>query len=113
MAYLKDLIDLPDQVRQGDFVLRLTEGLGNPDQTLENYVVTPELAKCFRQALDLVKSSLQSHSSKGAYLHGSFGSGKSHFMAVLNLMLANHPAIQKFARGAMESHLNIEPRNGS
>jgi hypothetical protein len=34
MAYLKDLIDLPDQVRQGDFVLRLTEGLGNPDQTL-------------------------------------------------------------------------------
>lgn len=34
MAYLKDLIDLPDQVRQGDFVLRLTEGLGNPEQTL-------------------------------------------------------------------------------
>ena len=97
MPFLKDLIDLPDQVRQGDFVLRLTEGLGNPEQTLENYVVTPELAKCFRQALDLVKSSLQSHSSKGAYLHGSFGSGKSHFMAVLNLMLANHPAIQKFA----------------
>ena len=96
MPFLKDLIDLPDQVRQGDFVLRLTEGLGNPEQTLENYVVTPELAKCFRQALDLVKSSLQSHSSKGAYLHGSFGSGKSHFMAVLNLMLANHPAIQRF-----------------
>ena len=50
MPYLKDLIDLPDQVRQGDFVLRLTEGLGHPEQTLENYVVTPELAKCFRQA---------------------------------------------------------------
>ncbi len=97
MPYLKDLIDLPDQVRQGDFVLRLTEGLGHPEQTLENYVVTPELAKCLRHALDLVKSSLQTHSSKGAYLHGSFGSGKSHFMAVLNLMLANHPAIQKFA----------------
>ncbi len=97
MPFLKDLIDLPDQVRQGDFVLRLTEGLGNPEQTLENYVVTPELAKCLRQALDLVKSSLQSHSSKGAYLHGSFGSGKSHFMAVLNLMLANHPAVQRFA----------------
>lgn len=96
MPYLKNLIDLPDQVRQGDFVLRLTEGLGHPEQTLENYVVTPELEKCLRQALDLVKSSLQSKSSKGAYLHGSFGSGKSHFMAVLNLMLANHPAIQKF-----------------
>lgn len=58
-------------MRQGDFVLRLTEGLGNPEQTLENYVVTPELAKCFRQALDLVKSSLQSHSSKGSHAHGT------------------------------------------
>lgn len=96
MPYLKDLIELPDQVRQGDFVLRLAEGLGHPEQTLSNYVVTPELGKCFDQALNIVKASLNSNSSKGAYLHGSFGSGKSHFMAVLNLMLANHPAIQNF-----------------
>ena len=28
-----------------------------------------------------------------AYLHGSFGSGKSHYMAVLSLMLGNHPDV--------------------
>jgi arylsulfatase len=33
---------------------------------------------------------VQTASSKAAYLHGSFGSGKSHFMAVLNLLLAGN-----------------------
>jgi predicted ATPase len=30
---------------------------------------------------------LEGRTSKAAYLHGSFGSGKSHFMAVLHLLL--------------------------
>lgn len=88
---LRDLIDLPENVRQGDFVLRLSEGITKPDETLKNYVVTPQLAKCFDQAIDLIKSSVQAKSSKGAYLHGSFGSGKSHFMAVLLLLLEGNP----------------------
>jgi predicted ATPase len=33
---------------------------------------------------------VQTGGSKAAYLHGSFGSGKSHFMAVLNLLLAGN-----------------------
>lgn len=90
--YLKDLIDLPAQVRQGDFVLRLSEGVQHAEQTLENYVVTPQLAGCFDRALGLIQASLQGGTSKGAYLHGSFGSGKSHFMAVLLLLLEHHPA---------------------
>jgi hypothetical protein len=43
--------------------------------------------KCFDQALKLVKSAIEGSSSKAAYLHGSFGSGKSHFMAILHLLL--------------------------
>jgi hypothetical protein len=50
-------------------------------------VVTAQLVVCFDQALSLIKSAVESNSSKGAYLHGSFGSGKSHFMAVLTLLL--------------------------
>lgn len=91
-TYLKDLIDLPEQVRQGDFVLRLTEGIQQPEQTLGNYVVTPQLAACFDRALGMIQASLQGKTSKGAYLHGSFGSGKSHFMAVLLLLLEHHDA---------------------
>jgi len=88
---LRDLIDLPEQVRQGDFVLRLSEGVTKPDETLRNYVVTDQLATCFDEALGLIQSAIQSRSSKGAYLHGSFGSGKSHFMAVLLLLLEGNP----------------------
>lgn len=88
---LRDLIDLPEQVRQGDFVLRLSEGVTKPAETLKDYVVTEQLAKCFDEALGLIQSAVQSKTSKGAYLHGSFGSGKSHFMAVLLLLLEGNP----------------------
>ncbi len=54
-------------------------------------MVTPQLVQCFDQALSLIRSAVEAGTSKGAYLHGSFGSGKSHFMAVLSLLLQNHP----------------------
>ncbi len=88
---LRDLIDLPENVRQGDFVLRLSEGVTKPEETLRNYVVTPQLATSFEQALNIIKAAVQAKTSKGAYLHGSFGSGKSHFMAVLLLLLQGDP----------------------
>ena len=89
--YLKDLIYIPEQVQSGDFVLNLSSGLQESaiTQTLHDYVVTPQLAACFEDALSFIKSTVESsqNRSKGAYLHGSFGSGKSHFMAVLHLLL--------------------------
>ena len=91
-TFIKDLIELPERVHGGDFVLKLTEGVERPDETLGPYVVTPELARNFDQALDFIKGAVQSSSSKAAYLHGSFGSGKSHFMAVLHLLLQQNPA---------------------
>ena len=88
MPTLRQIFDLPDQVRQGDFVLRLTAGVQAPAQTVHDYIATPQLVKCFDQALGVVKGAIDSRSSKGAYLHGSFGSGKSHFMAILSLLLS-------------------------
>jgi hypothetical protein len=89
-TYIKDIFDLPDRVHRGDFVLRLTEGLSRAEETVKDYVVTKQLAEAFDQALSLIRSSIDQRSSKAAYLHGSFGSGKSHFMAVLNLLLQNN-----------------------
>ena len=90
---IKDLIDLPERVQPGDFVLRLTEGVSDAaaDATLDAYVVTPEIQRNFGDALGVIKGALDSRSSKAGYLHGSFGSGKSHFMAVLFLLLRNNP----------------------
>ncbi len=84
---IKDLFDLPDKVQGGEFVLRLADGLQQPDETLKTYVVTPQLERNFDEALQLIKDALQKQSSRACYLNGSFGSGKSHFMAVLHLLL--------------------------
>lgn len=91
MTLIKDLIDIPERIQKGDFVLKLTEGVTRPEATLRDYVVTPELKDCFDNALTFIQSAIQSNSSKASYLHGSFGSGKSHFMAVLNLILEGIP----------------------
>ena len=87
MTLIRDLIEIPQQIHRDDFVLRLAEGVSRPSETLRTYVVTPQLADAFDRALGLIRDALASGSSKAAYLHGSFGSGKSHFMAVLHLLL--------------------------
>lgn len=91
---LSELLDLPDRVRKGDFVLNLAQGVTQPEKTLEHYVVTPQLATSFDDALDFVRSAVETASSKACYLHGSFGAGKSHFMAVLHLLLEHHPGVR-------------------
>jgi hypothetical protein len=90
MSLLRDLINIPERVHQGDFVLQLTKGITEPEQTLRDYVVTPQLVDAFSNALGFIEQAVQTGGSKAAYLHGSFGSGKSHFMAVLNLLLAGN-----------------------
>ena len=90
MPLLKDLIFIPERVHQGDFVLQLSKGVTEPEQTLRDYVVTPQLVDAFGNAMGFIQQAVQTGGSKAAYLHGSFGSGKSHFMAVLNLLLAGN-----------------------
>ena len=46
-TFIHELIDIPAQVQQGDFVLRLAEGVHRPDETLRDYVVTPALPAYF------------------------------------------------------------------
>lgn len=89
----KDLIEIPEQ--RSTFVLKLTEGLERAEETIANYVITPSLAEHFDDALRTIEKGLLSNKSQGAFLHGSFGSGKSHFMAMLSLLLqGNEAALQ-------------------
>ena len=91
---LRDVLDIPLQARAEDYVLRLTDSVDDAAvaQTVADYVVTDALAAAFDQALGLVAESIQSGISRGAFLTGSFGSGKSHFMAVLYALLRHNPA---------------------
>ncbi|MGI8447170.1 MAG: phage resistance protein [Streptosporangiaceae bacterium] len=87
---LRDLIDIPDRVHAGDFVLTLNKGV-TQESTVRDYVATPQLARCFDEALGLIQSSVEGRASRAAYLDGSFGSGKSHFMAMLHAILRGDP----------------------
>jgi hypothetical protein len=91
---IKDLITLPERVQPGDFVMRLSSGVTDAAaaQTLREYVITPELAVNFKDALGAIEGSVETGRSQAGYLHGSFGSGKSHFMAVLFLLLRGNTA---------------------
>ena len=90
---LKDVIDIPERAGAEDYVLRLTDsvGEGHVGRTLDAYVVTPALAESFDAALGLVADAVSAGVSRGAFLTGSFGSGKSHFMAVLHAILRHDP----------------------
>ncbi len=92
-ALLREVLDIPLQAGAEDYVLRLTDSI-EPDEvarTVDEYVVTPALAEAFDAALGLVAESLTSGVSRGAFLAGSFGSGKSHFMAILHALLRHDP----------------------
>jgi hypothetical protein len=92
---LREVIYIPERTSTSDFVLKLTEGVSDAEATLRDYVITERLVRNFDEALGLIQSALASGSSKAAYLHGSFGSGKSHFMAVLHALLRGEEAARR------------------
>ncbi|GGP13228.1 hypothetical protein LDL08_33055 [Nonomuraea glycinis] len=88
---LKDVIAIPEELSANDFVLKLSDGVSAVKATLASYVVTPQLASSFDEALSYIKGALEKGRSDAAFLHGSFGSGKSHFMSVLHAVLRHDP----------------------
>ena len=87
---LRDAISIPEAVHDADFVLQLHKAQDQPDQTLNDYVVTPGIAAAFHDGLELIRSAFENTSARGTFVHGSFGAGKSHFMAVLHLLLTGN-----------------------
>ncbi len=87
---LRELIEIKPTISQSDFVLTLSDAVKGEGavQAVQEYVPTERLLVNFDEALGLIKSALEGQTSKPAYLHGSFGAGKSHFMAVLYALLA-------------------------
>ncbi|WP_371588584.1 PglY protein [Streptomyces virginiae] len=90
--YLRDVLDLDKSVLAGSFKIELSGGFDEIAKRIDEYVVTPQLEQALRRALNIVQESVRDGSSNAAYLHGSFGSGKSHFMTVLHAILSNHSA---------------------
>ncbi|MEV6525736.1 hypothetical protein AB0M43_27680 [Longispora sp. NPDC051575] len=92
---LREFIDIPEHTSDSDLVLQLAQGVSDPDAALRDYVITNRLHKNFDEALQVISSSVAAGEAKAAYLHGSFGAGKSHFMAVLHALLEGREAARK------------------
>ncbi|MGW6057544.1 PglY protein [Streptomyces sp. NPDC055189] len=90
--FLRDVIDIKEDVHAGDFKVELTGGFTETDARVAEYVVTDQLNQAFGRALGMVRAAVRSGNSHAAYLHGSFGSGKSHFLTVLHAVLNNEPS---------------------
>lgn len=104
---LRDVIDIPERTGADDYVLRLTSSTDDDahiSATLGAYVLTDSLRENFIAALDLVANAIDNNTSRAAFLTGSFGSGKSHFMAVLYALLGNHPAARTAQYSALTGH---------
>lgn len=108
MSKLKDLIEIPERVGAGDYVFTLEEALADAEAVLDEYVVTEQIAGALDGALSFVRSTVEAGESRATYLHGSFGSGKSHFMAVLHMLLSGSPE----ARARDELQQVIGPHDG-
>lgn len=101
--FIGDLIEIPEAIHDGDLVFKVSEGTGGVDeekqaQAIRDYVVTPQLARNFDEALTTIKGALAKGQSRATYLNGSFGSGKSHFMAVLHAILRHDPVARGLPR---------------
>ncbi|WP_030506727.1 hypothetical protein [Microbispora rosea] len=84
---LRDVIDIPQRVDPGDLVMDITATFDATAQAVRDYVVTDQLYDKLDEALELIRTAVQTPQSMAAYLHGSFGSGKSHFMTILHAMV--------------------------
>lgn len=92
---LRDVLDIKEDTHAGDFKVALSQGFSDAAAgSVADYVVTEQLAKEFDKALRLVRGSVRKNTSYAAYLHGSFGAGKSHFLTVLHAVLNSDPSVR-------------------
>mgnify|MGYP007080587789 CR=1 FL=1 len=112
---LRDVITIPERAGAEDYVLRLSDSVGDgaAARTLDAYVVTPSIVEAFDAALGLTAAAITDHQSRGAYLDGSFGSGKSHFMAVLHALLRQEAAARGKADRWLKSCAETPPSSSS
>jgi hypothetical protein len=106
LMLLRDAIDIPKVLAASDFVIKLDAGVEQAQRTIDEYVVTDSLALSYGKALDYLAHALETSSDQGAFVHGSFGSGKSHFMAVLHLLINANPAARALPglQGVIATH---------
>src|SRR5882762_1366502 len=89
---ITDAFDLPrpEDIRAMGFVVKLRESDPGSDEVkrlVDDYAITPAVERELPGILDGMKQVFDRGEEYGRFIHGSFGSGKSHFMTMLSLLL--------------------------
>lgn len=101
---ISDIFDLPADVPACIVKIQDFDDPETLRQNVRDYVISDTVGQEMERLVErIVHSAVRQESGTGHYLHGSFGSGKSHFMAILGLVLQNnaavwekeHPAVQR------------------
>jgi hypothetical protein len=105
----------PEDIRAMGFVVKLRDADPGSDelkQLVDDYVITPAVEKELPRILDDMKQIFDRGEEYGRFIHGSFGSGKSHFMTMLSLLLeGTQPAWSKF-RSLLNAHRDAKQSKG-
>ena len=106
----------PEEIRAMGFVIKLRESDPNSDevkQLVNDYVITPAVEKEIPRILDDIKQIYDRREEYGRFIHGSFGSGKSHFMTMLSLLLECVPAAWQKFRPMLDTRRNAKANDGN
>jgi hypothetical protein len=106
----------PDEIRAMGFVIKLREldpNSAEVEQLARDYVVTPAVAKELPRILDDMKQVFDRGEEYGRFIHGSFGSGKSHFMTMLSLLVEGAPPAWKKFRPVLNAHRDLRASTGN
>jgi hypothetical protein len=105
----------PEDIRAMGFVVKLRELDPNSEeveQLARDYVVTPAVEKELPRILDDMKQVFDRGEEYGRFIHGSFGSGKSHFMTMLSLLVEGAPPAWKKFRPLLNAHRDAKASRG-
>ena len=116
-AAIIDVFDLPnaEDIRALGFVIKLNEIVRDSKEEralVGDYVVTPAVEQALPRIFDDMKQVFDRGEEYGRFIHGSFGSGKSHFMTQLALLIENSPAAWEKFGPLLQAHRHEQKEKG-
>lgn len=101
---IRQVFDLPSDIPRCIVKIQDFDDEQTLRQNIRDYVITDTVADEMKRLVNrIVASCVRHEAGEGHYIHGSFGSGKSHFMAILGLILENKAAIWTKDHRAIEA----------
>ncbi|HPO50436.1 MAG TPA: DUF6079 family protein, partial [Spirochaetota bacterium] len=103
MEKLSEIIKIPEI----KLVVQLSDADSTPDDIINSFVFTDEVL----ENINLILSKIENNQGSGIFIKGNFGSGKSHFLSYIYLLLKNKNSlnseiIKKYPK-ILENDINI------